>query len=143
MADSEKPWSCYCLVSDSGSTYVGASVDVDRRLRQHKGELSGGAYATKRGTGWRRACHVVGFPDSRSALQFEWRWKQLSRKEPSKNPMERRIRGLCALVNLDKATSAAKPFSEFDGPLQIHLELPQYKSFFEGVVLANGVLMEN
>lgn len=143
MDSSEKPWACYCLVSDSGSTYIGSSVDVDRRLRQHNGELSGGAYATKRGSGWKRVCHIVGFPDSRSALQFEWRWKQLSRKEPSKNPMERRIRGLSALLNLDKATSAAKPFADFEGPLQIHLELPEYRPLLEAQTLTNGILLEN
>ena len=81
MNSEGKPWACYCLVSQSGSTYIGSTIDIDRRLRQHNGELSGGAFATKRGAGWRRVCHIVGFPDERAALQFEWRWKQLSRKE--------------------------------------------------------------
>jgi predicted GIY-YIG superfamily endonuclease len=138
-----KPWACYCLVSQSGSTYIGSTVDVDRRLRQHNGELVGGAFATKRGSGWRRVCHIVGFPDERAALQFEWRWKQLSRKEVSKNPMERRIRGLTVLLNLEKATSAALPFADFEGPLQIHLELLEYKSLFEGATFAHGILLEN
>jgi predicted GIY-YIG superfamily endonuclease len=138
-----KPWACYCLVSQGGSTYIGSTVDVDRRLKQHNGLLAGGAFATKRGTGWRRVCHIVGFPDERAALQFEWRWKQLSRKEASKNPMERRIRALCVLLNMEKATSAARPFAEFEGPLQIHLELPEFSFLFEGATFANGILMEN
>ena len=36
----------YLLVSTSGSTYVGATVDLTRRLRQHNKEIKGGAHAT-------------------------------------------------------------------------------------------------
>ena len=138
-----KPWACYCLVSQSGSTYIGSTVDVDRRLRQHNGELSGGARATSRGSGWTRVCHIVGFPDERCALQFEWRWKQLSRKEPSSNPMERRLAALCVLLNMDKATSKAKAFSDFEGPLQIHLELQEYTHLLVGKSFSYAILLED
>jgi predicted GIY-YIG superfamily endonuclease len=37
---------CYLLYTDAGQTYVGATVDVARRLRQHKRKISGGARAT-------------------------------------------------------------------------------------------------
>ena len=74
----------YLLVSTSGNTYVGATVDLNRRLRQHNKEIKGGAHATgikvAQGETWIRAAHVSGFPDWQAALQFEWRWKQLSRK---------------------------------------------------------------
>ena len=74
------------LVCTDNSTYVGATVDVDRRLRQHNKEIKGGAHATgikvNQGKIWERACYVQGFPDWQAALQFEWRWKQLSRKLP-------------------------------------------------------------
>jgi structure-specific endonuclease subunit SLX1 len=74
----------YLLVSTSGSTYVGATVDLDRRLRQHNKEIKGGAHATgakvAQGESWTRAAHVSGFPDWPAALQFEWRWKHISRK---------------------------------------------------------------
>ena len=143
MTDPPKPWACYCLVSQSGSTYIGSTVDVDRRLRQHNGELSGGARATARGSGWTRVCHLVGFPDERAALQFEWRWKQLSRKDASNNPMERRLNALYVLLNMEQATSKAKPYCEFEGPLQIILENPTYKHFFEGKEFSYGVLLEN
>jgi structure-specific endonuclease subunit SLX1 len=141
MTTAEKPWACYCLVSQSGSTYIGSTVDVDRRLRQHNRELSGGARATSRGSGWTRVCHIVGFPDERAALQFEWRWKQLSRKEASNNPMERRFAALCVLLNMDRATSKAKPYCEFEGPLQILLEKQEYKHLLESKELAYGVLI--
>ena len=74
----------YLLVSSDNATYVGATVDIERRLRQHNKEIKGGAHATgakvNKGETWERACHVAGFPDWQAALQFEWRWKQLSRK---------------------------------------------------------------
>ena len=40
---------CYALVSqDARRTYVGYTIDYARRLRQHNGEISGGAAATRR-----------------------------------------------------------------------------------------------
>jgi structure-specific endonuclease subunit SLX1 len=114
-------WHCYFLFSTNGQTYIGATVDPDRRLRQHNGELVGGARATTmrvgEGQAWRRACLVSGFPDQRAALQFEWRWKSLSRKKEFRGlqPVERRIQALHELIALDKPTSSALPFAEYPG----------------------------
>ena len=36
----------YLLESTSHATYVGATVDLEHRLRQHNGEIKGGASAT-------------------------------------------------------------------------------------------------
>ena len=99
----------YLLLSSDNSTYVGATVDLDRRLRQHNKEIKGGAYATgskvEKGEIWIRAAHVEGFPDWRSALQFEWRWKQLSRKITLNClPLERRMMALKQLLALDRPT---------------------------------------
>ena len=93
----------YLLLSSDNSTYVGATVDLDRRLRQHNKEIKGGAVATSakvlKGETWIRAAHVEGFPDWQSALQFEWRWKQLSRKiSMTINPLQRRIIALKQLL---------------------------------------------
>lgn len=75
----KKPWSVYCIISTvCGKSYIGASVDVNKRLRQHNGEIKGGARATHCGRPWIRVCHVQGFPNERTALQFEWKWKSLS-----------------------------------------------------------------
>ena len=85
---SDKEFFVYLLISSSKSTYVGATVDLNRRLRQHNGELVGGAKATKikvkKGEVWERACYVSEFPTWQAALQFEWRWKRLGRKFPKK-----------------------------------------------------------
>jgi structure-specific endonuclease subunit SLX1 len=117
----------YLLVSTSGNTYVGATVDLQRRLRQHNKELVGGAHATgikvSQGESWTRAAHVSGFPDWQAALQFEWRWKHLSRKYPAKmNPLERRMKALQDLLALDRPTSKAKSYSEWSAPPKVHLE---------------------
>jgi structure-specific endonuclease subunit SLX1 len=108
----------YLLVCDDGSTYVGATVNLDRRLRQHNKELVGGARATGRkidkGQSWRRHCYVSGFPDWQAALQFEWRWKQLSRKLPMRmNPLERRKKALETLLAMERPTTKAVAYSEW------------------------------
>ena len=131
---SEKPSFVYLLeASPSGATYVGATVDVDHRLRQHNNELVGGAHATtlrvQRGERWRRVLYVSGFPDWTAALQFEWRWKQLSRKPHLKSlkPLERRHQALQLLLQLERPTTKALRFQDWPsataekGP-QLHYE---------------------
>lgn len=108
----------YCLIrNDSGATYIGATVDMDHRLRQHNGALKGGAVYTstalKKGHTWELACNVTGFPTWNAALQFEWMWKHISRKKSS-GPLERRIQALIDLVNLEKPTSKAEPYSSYE-----------------------------
>lgn len=124
MTDTNESY-VYLLVSTKGATYVGATIDVDRRLRQHNGEISGGACATHtkvaRGESWERVCFVSGFPDWQAALQFEWRWKQISRKLTMKTkPVERRIQALKTLLSLDRPTSRAKLYSEWSTIPMIH-----------------------
>ena len=100
MEETVAPWYVYLLQSTSGATYVGATIDPDRRLRQHNGELSGGARATaiKRAKGevWTRRCFVGPF-EKIEALRFEWRWKFLSRKLKG-TPLERRLQALEGMV---------------------------------------------
>ena len=103
---------------DRNATYVGATVDLERRLRQHNKEIKGGATATsikvEKGDIWIRAAYVQGFPDWQAALQFEWRWKQLSRKLPAKmDPLLRRMTALKELLQLERPTTKAKAYSEW------------------------------
>ena len=124
----------YLLVSTNGNTYVGATVDLERRLRQHNKEIKGGAYATGikvcQGEVWTRAAHVSGFPDWQAALQFEWRWKQLSRKlSIQMNPLERRILALKQLLDLPQSTSKAKPYSDWLTPPEVHLEMDEARAY--------------
>ena len=106
----------YCLVSTDGSTYIGATVNLERRLRQHNKELVGGAQITSRkvlaGQSWTCYCYVEGFPTWQSCLQFEWRWKQLSRKL-STSPLEKRKSALSTLLSLERSTTKAIPYAEW------------------------------
>jgi len=125
----------YLLHSTDNSTYVGATVDLDRRLRQHNKIIKGGAYATSMkvnaGQSWERACYVEGFPDWQAALQFEWRWKQISRKLSNKLfPLKRRMIALKQLLALDSSTSKAIPYSQWNTPPNIIFETDIAKNFY-------------
>lgn len=102
----EAPWYCYCLVSSGGATYIGATVDVDRRLRQHRGEITGGARATRAkvaaGETWRRHCYVGPF-NKHDALSFEWHWKHASKKQRG-GALERREAALGILLENSEAS---------------------------------------
>ena len=117
----------YLLLSSDNSTYVGATVDLNRRLRQHNKEIKGGATATgvkvEKGETWIRAAHVKGFPDWQAALQFEWRWKQISRKISTNKmkPLEKRMIALKQLLNLERPTSKAKAYSEWPEPPEVYI----------------------
>ena len=113
--------------SDCKATYVGATVDLNHRLRQHNKELAGGAHATSvkvaQGCTWNRICFIQGFPDWPATLQFEWRLKQLSRMLLKTNkddtPIQRRIQALHQLLSLDKPTTKAIPYSSWPSPPEI------------------------
>jgi len=116
----------YILLCDDGSTYVGATVNLERRIRQHNKELVGGAVATSnkvvKGLMWNMVCYVSGFPDWIATLQFEWRLKQLTRKinDKSLTPIERRYKALETLLSMERSTSKAIPFSEWAEPPKIN-----------------------
>lgn len=112
----------YCLLSTDGSTYIGATVNLERRLRQHNKELVGGAQITSRkvlaGQVWTCYCYVEGFPTWQACLQFEWRWKQISRKL-SMSPLEKRKTALTTLLSLERSTTKAIPYAEWPNPPRI------------------------
>ena len=96
------PWYVYCLRSTNENTYIGATIDPVRRLRQHNCEIVGGARATRarvaNGEAWSLFCYVGPF-DKIAALKFEWRWKWFTRKLKIKgNPIERRQEALNQLL---------------------------------------------
>jgi predicted GIY-YIG superfamily endonuclease len=133
---SEKAFFVYLLVSSDDATYVGATVDLDHRLRQHNKEIKGGAHATSakvgKGHSWTRACHVAGFPDWPAALQFEWRWKHLNRQMPTKMfPLERRMRALKQLLSLERPTSKAIAYSEWPAPPQVNIETDDAQKYYD------------
>ena len=125
----------YLLECSDKSTYVGATVDLNQRLRKHNKEIKGGAFATgakvEKGEIWERACHVTGFPDWQAALQFEWAWKYYSRKLPQKMlPLERRLRALKTLLALERPTSKAKAYIEWEKDPEVNLETESAKMLY-------------
>ena len=93
-------WYVYLLatVQEPQRTYVGATIDVERRLRQHNGEISGGARKTSQAPGgWYRVCYIKGFENKREALRFEWWWKRRSFKIPG-SPLEKRQKAMEEMI---------------------------------------------
>lgn len=99
------------LLESTGRTYIGATYDPDHRLRQHNGQIGGGAKATQ-GRIWDRVLALCGLPDWRTALQVEWAWKHVCRKYKYKG-LNGRIEGLFRLLEQPRATSKAKPYVEW------------------------------
>jgi len=108
-------WHVYLLLNSTHTrTYVGATIDPIRRLRQHNQDIVGGARATSSDK-WTHACVIYGFPDERSALQFEWMWKYLTRKEGGRGePLKRRYTALEKLLESGQSSSTSIPFAQWD-----------------------------
>lgn len=101
----------YCYVLDAADcphTYAGYTVDPARRLRQHNGELAGGARATtRRSSAWRFAFVVggAGLDSASTAMSLEWHLKCRHRRPQQQrggggSPVQRRVQLLAtALAN--------------------------------------------
>ena len=68
------------LIKCENLSYVGMTNDFFKRLRQHNGEISGGAKYTSKKKGWYPVLIIDGFQDMKSAMQCEWKLKHFARK---------------------------------------------------------------
>lgn len=122
------------------SVYVGATVDLDKRLRKHNREIRGGADETGievfNGYTWTRAGYVSGFPTWKEALKFEWRWhktadrcNRLCKDKSTKrlSNLERNIEALRRVIARDRPTDSAMNYADWEngkGPV-LNWELTQ------------------
>lgn len=73
---------CYVLKSSvSNNIYIGYTINFSHRLRQHNGEISGGAKKTSKHRPWYPICIIRGFYESSSALRFEARLQYATKKK--------------------------------------------------------------
>jgi predicted GIY-YIG superfamily endonuclease len=72
----------YCYILQSESTpekfYIGYTVDMSKRIRQHNGNIVGGAKKTCNNRPWKILCTIHGFYDNTSALRFEYRLQRMT-----------------------------------------------------------------
>lgn len=113
----------YLLCNGRGRTYVGCALDHARRLRQHNGELAGGAAQTARGRPWRHVLRVEGFRTRQEGLQFEYAWRRVHRRRRHPYTVEGRRASLAALMRLERWSRNAPPAAEV--PLLVHEEALQ------------------
>lgn len=96
----EKNYLIYVLINTShNKTYVGITNNPTRRLRQHNGELVGGAKYTTNNKGdgeWKFYGYIKNV-DKREALSLEKRIKLKSRKM-SGTPINKRINAINMLL---------------------------------------------
>lgn len=104
-------WYCYILRNrhNPSVTYNGSTNDPTRRLRQHNGEISGGAKATKRcNGGWEFCALLSGFDTHQNCLSCEWRIKcpagRPGRRAPKYSKPIGRVASLNEVLPLEKWT---------------------------------------
>ena len=79
-ANSDNSWFVYLVRCLDGSFYAGVTTDLERRVRQHNGEIVGGANYTRArrpvALAWYEVCE-----DRSAAQQREYSVRRLSRRE--------------------------------------------------------------
>lgn len=88
MGSAELAHFCYILASkDGNATYNGYTNRLDRRIRQHNGELKGGAKSTRRRSDWEYVMAMTSNEWNKSAaLSAEWYIRYPTGKKP--RPLE-------------------------------------------------------
>ena len=111
------------LLKNENKSYIGYTNDFKRRLRQHNGEIKGGAKCTSRRGPWTPYCIITGFKDKIEALQTEWRIKRVEGRRRARKycGAEGRIKGLNQILKLEQFTSKSQRLIK-DMELTIYLD---------------------
>ena len=130
----KKRYYCYILGQSRhirmgvGRTYNGYTVDLTHRLRQHNGEIKGGAFATRNVGPWEFIAVMTCMDwTSVRAMQVEWLIRYPTRKKPRPTEYagaQGRINSLVEIVN------------RMDEP---NIKLYVHPRFYEGVSLPDKV----
>lgn len=73
-------WYLYVLRCKDNSLYCGITTDIARRIRQHNGEIKGGAkYTNKKSKRPVKIVYLKTYPNRSLALKAEYQFKQLSK----------------------------------------------------------------
>jgi len=99
---------CYILQNTyephKNRTYCGYTINPKRRIRQHNGEIKGGAkYTSAFGNkSWKIYALITGFPNRQNAMQCEWKIKKIKNtgRKYQRSPIGR-IRGLNDVLKLN------------------------------------------
>lgn len=125
-------WICY-IIHNKNCSYVGITNNIEKRLKKHNQELSGGAKYTKLiGKGWKYICIIEGFKNKIDCLRFEWAVKHYPPK--NKTGIYNRLRKLEGVLNKDKWTSKSPDSKDYKlkivwyelGYILEDIELPDY-----------------
>ena len=119
MDENIKKYYCYWIVSGR-SSYIGATVNPTKRLKQHCGIIVGGARRT-RGRLWTYKCVISGFRTWQEALMYEWSFKYHSRHCRG---IESRQLALEKLMQKERWTKNSPLASEI--PLNVEYDPIQY-----------------
>jgi predicted GIY-YIG superfamily endonuclease len=108
---------CYIVYNERDRTYNGYTVNLRRRLRQHNGELVGGARATRGRGPWRFAAVLTcdAWDCVSVAMRHEWSIKYPTRRRPRPKEfegVEGRLRGL------------GRVFAGMDADADVRLHVP-------------------
>jgi predicted GIY-YIG superfamily endonuclease len=101
----------YLICSGTSRSYVGITKNLPNRLRQHCGEIQGGARATRGRDNWRLVARISGLKNDRQVRQLEYRLHHPVQRHRGGTPLDRRMRELCDTFWLPNVTSGAEPLA--------------------------------
>jgi structure-specific endonuclease subunit SLX1 len=130
---------CYLLTSLNPSfvnrTYIGFTTDPMRRIRQHNGEIEGGAAKTSKRRPWTMIMVIYGFTSKNAALRFEWAWQNpkqslLTREAVAMSDGLGAQDHVRTKLHIVYAMLGVEPFVRF--PLTVNFFTNAYHKYLEG-----------